>query len=289
MSAIDWNWVTRAIDDLTLNYGDPFLQIGLLIHFWLGVIVLILYSMKWLLEGSFSIKGFMMFVGLFIASGWMLAYYNTPLPFSSYSFKQFIPGIAADLSNIIANSRMDQVIQRTLAIANNLQKPTITLASLDLWGLVQYWLIEIYMWFLSAFMLVPIAVSFIAVALGAIMWPIVIPFMMVPKLSWLFWSALTYIIKYSFFRVWAIMLTYVIAGVYTQFLDQIILPDLPAQHYSLAQFTGMTPIVMILFLIVFIWMVFALPKLLTDFFSGTASGGSNFLSSVTNIAKFLYV
>jgi hypothetical protein len=284
-TTIDWAWVTHAIDDLTLGYGDPFLQLGNVEHFWLGVIMLIIYSARWLLEGGFSIKGFMLFVGLFLVTGWMLQYYNQPLPFSQSSVKTFFPDIARDLANVVANSRMDNLIQRTVDIASNLEHPTLSLVSFDVWAAGMYWLVEIDMWIISAFMLFPIAVAFIAIALGATMYPLVIPYLMAPSLSWLFWNGLTYIIKYSFYRVWAMMLTYVWAGIITQFLGIVIQPDLAHHTYSLAQFTGMVPIVMILMNVTCIWMIFYLPRFLSDFFGGTASGGGSFGPGVVNFVK----
>jgi hypothetical protein len=285
-SAIDWNWVTSAIDDLTLNYGDPFLQVGKVMHFWFGVLILIVYCWKWLTEGGFSLRGFTLFVGLFLISGWMLENYNRPLPWDSQnSFKTWIPSMATDLANTIENTRYDLFMNRVVDVASNLQKPTITIYSIDVWAIGMYWLVEIDMWILGAILLVPIALSFIAIGMGAIQFPLVIPCMMWPRLSHYFWSGLNYIIKYSFYRVWAAMLTFVWAGIMVQFLDHIILPDLPNHTYSLAQFTGMTPIVMILLNGACIYMVFYLPRMLQDFFGGGASAGSTFLPAVVNAGR----
>lgn len=238
--------------------------------------MLIFYAGKWAIEGEFSIRGFLHFVGIYLLSFFWLQYYNHPLPWTSSSSKTLFPDMAADLANIIANSRFDSAMQRVLDIANNLQHP-----ALDAWAILTYINVEVQMWFIGGLLLLPIGLGFIAIGLGAVFLPLVIPFMMVPRLSWLFWSGITYMVKYSFYRVWAVMLTYVWAGILIRFLDSSIFTDMPNNTYSLAQFTGMVPIVLIFLNGLCMWTCLCLPGFLADFFNGTAStGGSGFLSNV---------
>lgn len=278
---MNFAWITSTIDDLTMNYGDPFLQIGNGMLFWLGVIILLVYAGKWILEGSNSmITGFMHFICLYLVAQTMLHYYNTPLPFSTSSFKHLFPDMAADLANTLNNSRYDQMVSRVVAIADHLERP-----GWDVWAIATYVMVEVDMMFMGAVLLLPIGLGFIALGMGSLVWPLAIPWIIVPRMSWLFWNGLSYMLKYSFYRVWAAMLTYVWAGIMVQCVDNLVFQDLPGGSYSLAQFTAKTVIALIFLNGCCLWMVVYLPSMLSDWFGGGASGGGRFMPGVVNFVR----
>jgi len=282
-----WRWVLEVLDDLTQNFGDPFIAVANVEMFWIAVCMLMGFSFVWAIRGGNSIiTGFMHFLLLFLVTQTLIHYYSTPLPGMHSSFKLLIPNIATELADTISISRYDMAVQRIIYVADNLEKPTFSLTSgLDISAIVLYLFVTVDMWLLGGFLMLPLLLSFVALGIISVLWPVFIPWLMVPRLSYLFWNSLNSIIKYSFLRVAAQALTFVWAGIIMSCIDHLVFPDMPGHTYSIAQFTG--KVMMALFGLngACIYCIFALPGIVTDMISGGASAGSKFLSSVASFVR----
>jgi hypothetical protein len=179
------------------------------------------------------------------------------------------------LANTISNTMYDNATARVIDIFDHLENPGV-----DAGAILAYVLVKLFMLFMGVILIAPIAFGFVALGMGAVLWPVFIPWIIVPKLSWLFWNPTTYMLKYSFFRVFATMLTFVFAGVMVQLIDGAVYQDLPNHQYSLAQFDGLLLIGMIGIGAVCTWMVLKLPSLVGDWFGGSANAGNSFPSMV---------
>lgn len=90
-------WVTSAIDSLVLAGSGLFLQAGTQILTALGVIMLVIYGLKWASAsasrhwGEFDFPAAIHFFALFLIAEAMLRYYNTPLPWTSSSVSSILP------------------------------------------------------------------------------------------------------------------------------------------------------------------------------------------------------
>lgn len=289
----EWTWVLNQINAFTLDYGDPVLGLGL--DLWAAILAanIIVYSIKWADRSEEeSISGFKHLITLAIVSRFMLHYYSTPFPAIGEDFKHLIPDIATNIANIIEQSRYDQAMHRITYLLDHLEEPNVNFltGTVNLHAILAYGLVELSMVFLGSILMLPIGISFIALAIGSTMWPLFIPFLMVPRMSFLFWNPLNYILQYSFYRVWAVALTYIMAGICSAWIDHALALDMTTQvagHtveiYSLAQFTSMTMIGLVFLLIMCIIALFELGNMLRNFFGGGSSAGSNMIGTSTSI------
>lgn len=258
----------------------------------LGSIVLIICCAKWALYGhEGAIGGLVKFVALYSLAYTMLYYYDQPCWFlHGEDFKHLIPDAATYLADVIEQSRWDQALQRIGSVLDHLETPNISIlhGAIDAHAIVVYALVEICMIGFGSVLMIPIGTSFIALAVGALLWPVFIPFLIVPGVSWLWWNPLSYIIKYSMYRVFSVALTYIMAGVWNTWLDNALSLDLHTkiagvvvQQYSLAQFSAMTLIGLVFLTLLTLYMsLWELPQMVRDFLGGGAGAGSNFLGSM---------
>lgn len=278
----DWSYVLSQLDSLDMDYGTPFKTLGSNELFVLGAIVLILCCMKWALMGSENVlPSLLKFVGLYSFAYLMLYYYDTPF-YNGEDFKHLIPDFGTYLANIIEQSRWDQALQRITYLLDHLQTPNLNpfRGIVDAHAIIAYILVEFCLLVFGSVLMIPIGTSFIALAVGVLFWPVFIPWVIVPGVSWLWWNPLSYIIKYAMYRPFAIALTYILAGVCNQWIDQAL--TLQDNQYSLAQFTSMTLVGLVFLTLMTIYMaLFETPHMVRDFFGGGSGAGSNFLGSMT--------
>lgn len=291
----EWSWVLSQIDSFTMDYGNPLLQLGM--DEWAGILaaVLIIYSIKWMDRADEeSISGFKHILALAIVSLFVLHYYSTPFwAIGGNDFKHLIPDIATYIANLIENSRYDQAMHRVGYLLDHLEEPNLNFITgvVDAHAIVAYCIVEVSMISLGSLLMLPIGLSFIALGIGSTLWPLFIPWLMVPRMNWLFWNPLSYMIKYSFYRVWAVGLTYIMAGVCNTWIDHALALDMTTEVagqtvpvYSLSQFTAMTLIGLVFLLIMCVLFILELGNMLRDFFGGGAGAGSNLIGTVARAA-----
>jgi hypothetical protein len=80
----------------------------------------------------------------------------------------------------------------------------------------------------------------VATAVAVLVGPVFIPFFIVPKLDWLFWSWLRFLIQYSFYQVVAAAVTFVMSNLIVYILTQP--PFVPIPN-ELATLLGLVVIV----------------------------------------------
>src|SRR4051812_7970899 len=125
-----WTWVLTELDNLTMNFGDPFIAVANVEMFWIAVCMLMGFSFVWAIRGGNSIiTGFMHFLLLFLVTQTLVHYYSTPLPGMRSSFKLLIPNIATELANTISMSRYDMAIGRIIYVADHMEKPGFSLTT----------------------------------------------------------------------------------------------------------------------------------------------------------------
>jgi hypothetical protein len=109
--------------------------------------------------------------------------------------------------------------------------------------------------------------------------PIFIPWLIVPRLSWLFWNWIQFMLQYSFYRVVASALTFVWTTVMVKFFESAVQGD-----YSLAHFLIMlVPLGMLN--IGMIFSVFRVTSFVSDLFKGTAAAGGGLAGSVAGAIR----
>jgi hypothetical protein len=291
-----WSWILGQIDALTMNFGSPLVELGNLELPALGACVFLICCGKWALYGTEdAIGGMVKFISLYIVAYTMLHYFNQPAWFlDGNDFKHAIPDAATYVADIIEQSRYDEAMKRIGYLYDHLEKPNLNLlhGTIDAQAIIAYAIVEVSAIFLGSFLMIPIGLSFIFLGIGVLLWPVFIPFMIVPGVTWLFWNPLNFVIKYSFYRVFAVALTFIMAGVAAQMIDSALVLDLhtqiagvDVQQYSLAQFTGLVLMGFIFLNVMIILTIVELPNVLRDYFGGGAGAGSNVIGTIAGVVR----
>ena len=63
--------------------------------------------------------------------------------------------------------------------------------------------------------------GFVAIGIGTLLGPLMVPFILVPRFSWIFYNWISYTIKYSFYQVVANALVFVWAGAFVFVVNNI--------------------------------------------------------------------
>lgn len=291
----EWSYFFREVDSLTMNYGDPFLVIGKAMYVAIAAYTLCVFAQKAMVTAEESIGGLLHFVALLLVTGFLLGNYNVanPPPIGiGTPIKTLIPNALAGLTDIIESTRYDEAAKRCTFIIDHLESPKIDIwhGIVDAHALLAYVVVEGTMFLLGSLIMLPMMVSVIFLGIGALIWPLFIPWLMVPRMSWLFWNLLSYMLKYSFYRLFAVAITFIISGVLVQVIDHSLTLDLQTelaghtvQQYSLAQFTGLTIIEIGSLIPLSIWAIKELPNALREVFSGAAGAGATFMRDAGNM------
>lgn len=135
---------------------------------------------------------------LFIAFGYsFIAYYESPIPGIGISFSNLITDQAHVFANILDARSLELIFAHLDELWEHFVQP-------DAWSILAnllYWLLLIVVTLAKALSLAVVAFGLIASAVCALLGPIFVPFFIVPKLDWLFWSWLKAFIQYSFIPV----------------------------------------------------------------------------------------
>lgn len=281
-SPADYIWsITDAVNNLVTSGSPVFLATGNQVLTAVGIIMLVLYGLKWATHSSarhhpeFPYGELLHFFGLFLVAEMMLRYYNVPLPMIGSSFHQVLPDIGRQLSSNIDLASLDTLLARIAAIATGTERPSI-FNPLELFVFVS---IMVDMIAIEGVLFGVTILGFVAVGIGSLLGPLFIPFLMVPRLSWLFWNWLSFMLQYSFYQVVASALVFVWTNVLVNFIDRSVHGDYTLAHF----FILLVPLGMLNIGLIF--SVFRITSFVSDLFKGTAVAGSNLAGSVATVVK----
>jgi len=207
------------------------------------------------------------FAGLLltIAFGFaMVNYYRIPSPGIGVIFHNLITDEAQFLANRINQAELQTIVDRIGDFEARIDAPGVT----DFLGMAIYVVVILLLAAAQAISIVVIAYGFIATAVCVLVGPIFVPFFIVPKLEWLFWSWLRCFLQYAFYEVIAAAVVYIIGN--------LIIGVLTLQGtgtISTVQLIGWFPVLLITF-VASIYVLLKVPALTNHIFSGTAGGTS---------------
>lgn len=243
--------------------------------------MLVIYGLKWATASAsrhhpeFDFPAVIHFFALFLIAEALLRYYNAPLPWTSSNFHQLFPDTARQLAATIDLSSLNTLIAQINGIVTGTERPGIT----DPLMLLIYGTILFDMILIEGILFAVTILGFVAIGIGSVLGPIFIPWLIVPRLSWLFWNWVQFMLQYSFYRVVASALTYVWTTVLVNFLSSTV-----HGNYSLAHFfllivpLGMLNIGMF-------YSVFKITSFVSDLFKGTAAAGSGLVGGVATFIR----
>ena len=192
--------VQQAISNLLTTYEPSFLRFGTSLFIAFATILIVWEGIKMMLTQDGLGDHLFDFAKLllFIAFGYALInYYESPIPGIGVSFSNLITDQTHEFSNILDARSLELTFDHLDELWQHFLQP-------DAWSILAnlvYWLLLIAVMIAKVIALAVVAFGLIASAVCALVGPIFVPFFIVPKLDWLFWSWFKAFIQYSFIPV----------------------------------------------------------------------------------------
>lgn len=269
--------VTGAIDNLVTSGGGVFVSTGNQILTALAVIMLVVCGLRLAGEsasrhhGEFAFPALIQFFALFLIAEALMRYYMVPLPWTNVSVSRLLPDTARFFAGTLDLSGLDTLLGKIGGIVSGAEQPSF----LNPVMIFVYFTILIDMIMIQGVLFAANILAFVFIGIGSLLGPLFIPWLVVPKLSWLFWNWVQFMLQYSFYRVVASALTYIWATVLVNFIDKSVHGD-----YTLAHFLILLVPLGILN-VGLLFSVFKIGAVVSDLFKGAASAGSGFTGGLT--------
>jgi hypothetical protein len=272
--------ITSNIDNLVAADSPVFLSMGNQLLTAISIIMLVTFGLKWALYSAsrhhpeFDFPGVIHFFALFLVAELMMRYYNTPLPWTNSSFHQLLPDTGRQLAGIIDLSSLNSLLSAINDATHKAQKPDN-----DFLMVFVYVCVLIDMILIEGVLFAVTVLGFVAIGIGSLLGPLFIPWLIVPRVSWLFWNWLQFMLQYSFYRVLSSALVYIWANAIVRFFTNSIQQDYSLPHLLLliAPF-GMLNIGLF-------FSIFKITSFVSDLFKGTAAAGSGITSSLAGAIR----
>ena len=261
--------VQQAIASLLTTYEPEFLRIGYSLFVAFATIVLAWHGIKMMLARDGLSDQMFEFAKLlvFVSFGYsFIAFYEAPLPGIGVSFSNLITDQAHALANILEARSFELVWDHLDELWSHFIPP-------DAWSILAnllYWVLLLVVGIAKTVSLAVVAFGLIASAVCALVGPLFVPFFIVPKLDWLFWSWFKAFIQYSFIPV----IAFAFLMIFERFLFGYLAtlpPGITEDHYLVY---GVQALVVVGVFVVGILLV---PSLTNAIFSGR--GGESVLPS----------
>ena len=252
--------IQQAISTMLMTYEPEFLRFGYSMFVAFATILIVWQGIKMMLDND-SLGDHMFDFAkllLFISFGYaLIAYYESPLPGIGVSFSNLVTDQAHVFANILDARSLELVFDHLDTLWGQFVQP-------DAWSILAnllYWLLLIIVTLAKVIALAIVAFGLIASAVCALLGPIFVPFFIVPKLDWLFWSWFKSFVQYSFVPVVAFAFLMIFERFIFQYLTT--LPSGITEDYYLVY--GLQALVIVG---VFSAGILLVPSLTSSIFSG---------------------
>lgn len=192
--------IQRAITVLLTTHEPEFIRFGYTLFLAFATILISWHGIRMMLtseplgEHLFGFAKLLVFISFGYA---LIAFYEAPLPGVGVSVSNLITDQAHYFAHVLDASS----VERTYA---HLDELWLRFIQPDAWAILPnllYWLLLIILTIAKIVSLAVIAFGLIATAVCGLLGPLFVPFLLVPKLDWLFWGWLKSFIQYSFIEV----------------------------------------------------------------------------------------
>jgi TrbL/VirB6 plasmid conjugal transfer protein len=252
---------------LTQN-GTPFQQLGLNIFQTITIVMIVIAGSRIAFSDHHALHKLRTLAGLILIVWIMLTLYTRSSPLlGGYSFSQVIPQTAFSMADLVGNTTQQQMLSKLNQITDGMSDMS-SFSFFEPRDFIIYLLVTLLIAVLELAMFIVIGFGYLALGAVLMIGPILIPFMIVPKLDFLFWNWLKALIKYSFYPV--------IGNIVLLGICQIMLSVLNTTLGTGGQIAIdilQIPILAVVFC-AGIYAIFKIPALVGDIFSGTANAGS---------------
>ncbi len=259
--------IQQAITSLLTTYEPEFLRFGYSLFIAFATILIVWQGVRMMLNQDSLGDHLFEFAKLllFISFGYaLIAFYESPIPGVGVSFSNLITDQAQAFANILDARSLELVFDHLDQLWQQFVQP-------DAWSILAnlvYWLLLIVVTIAKVVSLAVVAFGLIASAVCALVGPIFVPFFIVPKLDWLFWSWFKAFIQYSFIPVIAFAFLMIFERFIYRYLTTLP-PGITEDQYMLYGIQGLVVIG------VFTVGILLVPSLTSSIFSGR--GGESVL------------
>ena len=252
--------IQEAISSLLMTYEPEFLRFGYTLFLAFATIVIVwqgvrmMFSNEGLGNQMFDFAKLLLFISFGYA---LVAFYESPIPGVGVSFSNLITDQAHEFANILDARSLELTFDHLDELWQHFVQP-------DAWSILAnllYWLLLIVVTLAKVVAMAVVAFGLIASAVCALVGPIFVPFFIVPKLDWLFWSWFKAFIQYSFVPVVA----FAFLMIFERFIFQYLTTLPPGITEDLYMIYGIQALVIIGVFTVGILLV---PSLASSIFSG---------------------
>lgn len=261
--------IQQAITELLTTYEPEFLRFGYSLFLAFATMLIAWHGIRMMLshEGlGDHVFGFAKLL-LFISFGYaLIAFYEAPIPGVGVSFSNLITDQTHHFATVLDARSLELMFDHLDELWGHFVQP-------DAWSLLAnllYWSLLIVVTLAKVISLAIVAFGLIASAVCALLGPIFVPFFIVPKLDWLFWSWLKAFIQYSFVPVVA----FAFLMIFERFVFQYLTTLPPGITEDLYLVYGLQALVI---MGTFCMGIFLVPSLTSSIFSGR--GGESILPS----------
>lgn len=269
----------NTIFDVLTQNGTPFQQLGQNIFRTLAIVMIVIAGSRIAFSDHHALHKLRTLAGLLLLVWIMITLYSTPSPLlAGYSFSEAIPKTAFGMADLVGTTTQQQMLSKLNDISTGIQDMG-EFSMLHARDFIIYLLITLLIAVLEMAMFIVVGFGYLALGAILIIGPILIPFVLVPKLDFLFWSWLKALIKYSFYPVVGNIILLGISQIMLSVLNTTLLSQgLTAGRIAVSM--TQVPILAVVFL-AGIYSIFKIPSLVGDIFSGAANAGSGVQQAVS--------
>jgi hypothetical protein len=195
--------VQKAITSLLTTYEPEFVQFGLTLFLAFAAILIAWQGIRMMFKQDTLGDHLFDFARLllFIAFGYaLIRFYEEPIPGIGVSFTNLITDQTHYFATVLDARSLELTFQHLDDLWSRFIQP-------DPWAILPmlfYWTLLVAVLLAKVISLAVVAFGLIAGAVCALLGPIFVPFFIVPKLDWLFWSWFKAFIQYNFVQVVAL-------------------------------------------------------------------------------------
>lgn len=192
--------VQKAITAVLLTYEPEFIRFGLSLFVAFAAVLITWHGIRMMFKQDtlgdhiFDFARLLLFISFGYA---LISFYEDPLPGIGVSFTNLITDQTHYFATVLETRSLELVFQHLDSLWTRIVQP-------DPWAILPilfYWGGLVLVLFAKAVSLAVVAFGLIASAVCALVGPIFVPFFIVPKMDWLFWSWFKSFVQYSFVQV----------------------------------------------------------------------------------------
>jgi type IV secretory pathway VirB6-like protein len=277
------DWINQGITSLTTTSGRSIDALGFRMFVALLTTMMVWFGVQEALSSAqggsgFNFARFIHFVVLASFAYTLIEFYDSAIPGVGYSFKDFISVGANNVANMIGQDAANQMNQTITDMQSQIGSSILKAVMNEYFAIVMV-LVQVLLGIFSATIAAIIAYGAVAAAVTAILGPIFIPFLLVDKLSFLFWGWLRAFIGFSFYKVVAAAVLAVLGHLYKLFYAGLIPLDASTLISKLP--------LLILLILVNIFILFKIPAITSSILSGHTGGHGGGMGLVALAGRFI--